>query len=438
MSTTRLPDGPRLFNGWGFIHRPRRYYRRLRHRFGGVVTLRPPRTPIVMVLSSEGARELFATDPAALGAFQMKAFSGLAGTASLWVLEGEAHRSERRLLSPPFHASCVHHYADVMQRAITRHTASWHPGQTIRAYDTMLAVSREIILRTVLGLDDGALLNEGHRVIDRMLRRVHPWIAFGQDFQSWWFPPWLRFKRSRRDFDAFVARCLEERGARPAPRGDLFGAMLAARSSDGSTMSDQAICDELRTILFSGHETTAVAVAWTLYELARHPAVLARLRAELEGIEAEPDAVVKQPYLNAVCDETLRLHTILTEVARTTLEPIDLLGYRIPSGTGVGVAICAIHQDPSIYEEPDRFRPERFLDRSYSAFQFLPFGGSHRRCLGAAFSDYEMRLVVAAVVRDWEFESARREHEVRHNIAMGPRYGVRLRVMSRRGLGATA
>jgi cytochrome P450 len=208
--------------------------------------------------------------------------------------------------------------------------------------------------------------------------------------------------------------------------------MLAARDAVGNAMSDGAIRDELVTVLMSGHETTAVALAWAIYELGRHPATLARLREELDGLEPDPDVMVKQSYLAAVCDETLRLHTILTEVARTTVEPLELLGYTLPPGVGVGVSISAIHQDPSIYAEPDRFMPERFIGRTYSPFEFLPFGGSHRRCLGAAFSDYEMRVALAAVVTRWEFELAGTERETRHNIAMGPKKGVRVRMTRRR------
>ena len=434
MARAELPRGPRfsVLDSWSFIHRPRRYYAGLRRRFGDVVTLRPPRVTLVMALSSEGAGQVFGANPDGFGAFQKEAFTGLAGKASLWVLEGERHRCERRLLSPPFHASRVRSYAQVMQDTVLRHTDRWQPGQSVRAYDAMLDISRDIILRTVLGIEDQALMDEGHEVLAKLLQRVHPWISFSAEFQSWWFPPWVRYRRASREFSAFVARCLQQRRACGHESHDLLGVMLMARHEDGTPMSDDAIRDELATVLMSGHETTAVALSWAIYELGRHPAVLAHLREELDGLEPDPDVIVKQPYLGAVCDETLRLHTILTEVARTTVEPLDLLGYRLPPGIGIGVAISAIHQDPSIYPEPDQFRPERFVERTYSPFEFLAFGGSHRRCLGAAFSDHEMRIALATVVTRWEFELAGTERETRHNIGMGPGHGVRLRMTRRR------
>jgi cytochrome P450 family 110 len=123
---------------------------------------------------------------------------------------------------------------------------------------------------------------------------------------------------------------------------------------------------------------------------------------------------------------------VLTEVGRVTRAPIQLLGHAVPGGTGVAVSISAIHQDPSIYPQPDRFRPERFIERSYSPFEFLPFGGGHRRCPGAHLSDCEMRIALATIVTRWEFALLGEEKEIRHNIGTGPKHGVRLRVTERR------
>jgi cytochrome P450 len=161
--------------------------------------------------------------------------------------------------------------------------------------------------------------------------------------------------------------------------------------------------------------------------------VLARLRAELDalGPDPEPELVAKQPYLGAVCDETLRLHTILTEVARVARAPLELLGYTIPPGVGIGVGIGAIHQDPELYPEPGRFRPERFLERTFGPYEFLPFGGGHRRCLGANLADYQLRIGLATIVGCWDLEPRGDEENVRHNVGNGPRHGVRMRVIGR-------
>jgi cytochrome P450 len=158
-----------------------------------------------------------------------------------------------------------------------------------------------------------------------------------------------------------------------------------------------------------------------------------KLRHELAplGPEADIGAIVKAPYLSAVCNETLRLHTLLPEVARVLISPLEVCGYTLPTGVWVGVSIMAIHHDPGLYPEPDKYRPARFIDRIYSPFEFLPFGGGHRRCLGSGLSDYEMRIALAQIVMRWEFEPTATESEIRHDIAMGPKHGVRLRINSR-------
>jgi cytochrome P450 family 110 len=268
---------------------------------------------------------------------------------------------------------------------------------------------------------------------------VRPSIVFIPVLQAAWFPPWAHYQRAKHEFSMFVARRKAERtgGASEAP--DLLGLLLAARFDDGMALNDEEIRDELLTVLLSGHETTAVALSWALYELGRHPAVLGRLRQELDalGPDPEPDVIVKQPYLGAVCDETLRRHPVLTEVGRVTRAPAQLLGHTVPAGMGVAVSISAIHQDPSIYPQPEKFRPERFIERTYSPYEFLPFGGGHRRCPGAHLSDCEMRIALATITTGWDFEIIGTDQEVRHNIGTGPKHGVRVRVTGRRSISQT-
>jgi cytochrome P450 len=328
----------------------------------------------------------------------------------------------------------VRGWGQTIQQLAREHTDRWQPGQALRAYPAMLDISRDLVLRVVLGVSEGDRLREGRRVLELLLETSTPWISMVWPTQRWWFPSWRRYVRARETFTRFVEGELADRRAHGSETDDVLGLMMAARYADGSAIPDEHIRDELITILLAGHETTATALAWAIYELARHPAVLARLRDELDALEPapEPDAIARQPYLSAVCNETLRLHTILTEVGRVPREPIELLGYTIPVGVSVAAGIAAIHHDPEIYSEPDRFQPERFLDRTYSPFEFLPFGGGDRRCLGATLSDYEMRITLATVVAAWDVELAGEDEDVRHNIGSGPKRGVPVRVQGRR------
>ena len=392
----------------------------------------------MLALTAEGARQVLAQDPEGYLPFHKAAFMGLTGPGSIWVLEGAHHRRERQLLLPQFTVKRVRSYGDAIQEIARRHADGWQVGQRVRAYDAMLGISLDVILRLIFGTERGDLMDEGRSALKELLHRVHPLIWLDPAFQAWWFPPWMRFRRAKREFARFVVRCLaQRRGQCPiadVDAQDVLGLMLSTHENDGPRWSDDDIVDELATILLSGHETTAVALSWALYELARHPNVLARLREELDalGPDPAPDVIVKQPYLGAVCNETLRLHSVLSEMGRVTQVPFELMGHALPAGTGVGVCMSAIHQDPSLYPMPDAFRPDRFLAREYSAFEFLPYGGGHRRCLGAALADYEMRLVLATIVTRWDLEVAGAEQDVRHNIGTGPKHGVPMRVARRR------
>jgi cytochrome P450 family 110 len=392
--------------------------------------------PLVMALTSEGARQVLTANPEGYDAFHKEPFTGLTGVGSLWVIDGSRHRRERQLLSPRFNAHRVRNFGQVIKQVTLLQTDAWQAGQAIRAYDTMLDVSRDIILRVMFGLERGPLMDAGRRTLKSLLHCMHPLLSFHPVFQAWWFPSWRRYSRAKRQFARFVADCLAEHRAHGNESDDVLGIMLAARHDDGTRMSDEEIRDELITILLAGHETTAVALSWALYELGRHPVVLDRLRQELDalGPDPDPDLIATQPYLGAVCDETLRLHSILTEIGRIARVPCELLGHQLPAGVGIGVGIGAIHQDPSLFSDPDEFRPERFIERTYGPFEFMPFGGGHRRCLGAHLSDYEMRIALATIVARWDLELAGEEREVRHNIGTGPKHGVRMRVSGRRSV----
>jgi cytochrome P450 len=317
--------------------------------------------------------------------------------------------------------------------AARRLEAALVPGATVRMQDVTTDITVDVILRTVFGVGEGPALDEGRRMMAELVSGIAPVLFFSRATHTRLFPPYRRFLRVRARFEAWLGERIAEARARGEHGEDVLAMMLAARYDDGSAMSDADVASQLVTLLFAGHETTAIALAWAVHWLVRHPAALARLREELATVEGV-EATAKLPFLGAVCDETLRLHPIVTENLRMLKAPLELGGYTIPAGIGVGVAMGAIHADPALYPEPHAFRPERFLERRYSAFEHLPFGGGHRRCIGAAFAEYELRIALAVIVAGWDLELVHPdERPKRRNIVLGPAHGVPVRVLARRG-----
>ena len=432
-----LPKAIRLnpLQLWRSISHPLMFHGWLRERVGPVAPIRVQGSDHVMVLTAEGARDVFAADPAGYDPFFKEMFTGVAGPGSLWVMTGETHRRERRLFAPAVNANHVGRYLRTIREITQSHIEAWGPHQTVPVLDTTLAISRDVLLRLVFGVEDPRLMAEGRNVMDSLRRVTHPLLVYVVQLQRPWFPLWRRYAAAKAVFSAWVSRLLVARRARGAEgeTDDVLGRMLAASQDDGSRMRDDEIVDELNTILQGGHQTTAAGIAWTLYELARHPQRLKQLREELEsgGAASDPAAVVRLPYLKAVCNEAIRLHPVLPECGRMVREPVDVLGHTITAGKGLIVSITAIHHDPALYPAPDQFIPERFLERNYNSSEFLPFGGAHRRCVGAVLAECAVRIAVAEIVCRWDFEPAGSERNVRIDLAMGPKHGVRLHIKER-------
>ncbi|CAN0562186.1 unnamed protein product, partial [Laminaria digitata] len=288
------------------------------------------------------------------------------------------------------------------------------------------AISLEVILRAVLGLEPHEVDAVAEQVV-RTVDGISPIFLFAPFLQvrALGLTPWDRHVARHDALDALMQTRIER--LREGELGeDILSLMLSARYEDGSAMSDEHIKDELRTLLVAGHETTALSLAWALDAVHRDPDAQRRLVDEVASADACPEAYNRLPWLDAVCKETLRLYPVVPEVMRTLNQPWTFAGYDLLKGTSVGASVHLTHYNPELYPEPLRFKPERFESRSYSPFEYLPFGGGHRRCIGAAFANFELRVVLAAALRALSFECARPEPPkiVRRNITLAPQRGV--------------
>ena len=419
---------------WQLFRNPRTMHNWLRDRYGDMVILHFNGRDCSAVVSPEAARAVFSANPDNYEVFWRESFTNLIGEEQIWVLTREKHYRRRKLCAPAVHASHFRAYGGVIREIVRQNLKAWQPGHKIKALNTTLLISLDIIMRLVLGVKEAEFMQEGREVFEKLRVAAHPLIVGFPALQKPWFPMWRHYEKVKASVFDWMNRFFVARRARNADDNDVLGALMTAKDENGQPITDQDIRHELNSILTAGHETTAVALGWAIYELARNPHIMEKLRAELAPLGRDFDSflALTLPYLDAVCKEAVRLHPILSECARIAIEPMQILGYEIAADQAMIISITGIHHDPNLYPEPDVYRPERFFERKYSIFEFLPFGGGHRRCLGAGLAEYSMRIALAEIVMSWDFEAAGADRDIRYNVACGPEKRIPIRLIGRR------
>jgi cytochrome P450 len=383
--------------------------------------------PWVFVSDPADVRKAFTGDPTVLHAGEAnRILLPVLGPRSLLLLDEAEHMEHRKLLLPPFHGERMKRYEALMSEIAVAEIERWPLGEPYKLRPRMQAVTLEIILRAVFGVREGGRLEplraELRRLLDAITtpRRAIFLILLGPERIRDFAP----FKRMLAAVDRLIYEEIAERRRAEdlTEREDILSLMLQARHEDGSPMSDAEVRDELVTLLVAGHETTATALAWAVERLVRHPEKLARLSAE---VAEDGDA-----YLTAVVQETLRLRPVISLVNRTLKQPMEFGGYELPAGVRVAPCIYLVHRRPDIYPEPNRFLPERFLERPPGTYTWIPFGGGVRRCLGGAFAQFEMQVVLRELVRRRTLSPARAgdERVYRRAITETPRHDAEVLV----------
>ena len=363
----------------------------------------------------------------------------LLGDNSLVLLNGNEHKRQRKLLMPPFHGERMKSYGQTMVDVTQEVISQWQVGQTICIRDYTQKISLEIILRTIFGLNKGqrydrlkGILVDYLETFNSPLTSFFLFLPFLQkDLGA--LTPWSKFLQQKRQIREILQSECDRRRNNPEAMGeDILSLLLEARDEDGQPMSDVEIQDELMTMLFAGHETTASSLAWSFYWLHRLPEVKGKFQEELDSLapDTEFTDVAKLPYLSAIVSETLRLNPVIVFVGRQLKKPMELMGYQFQPGTSLFPSIYLTHQRPDIYPEPKKFKPERFIEKQFSPYEYLPFGGGHRRCLGYAFALYEMKLVLATIMSQVELEllDNRPLKSTRRGFTFSPDGGVRMKV----------
>lgn len=425
-----LPPGPLRLSVLDFLRAnlasPGPVLQRLAREHGDPVRVRAGGYTVSFTGDPEAIRALYSADPDTFEPAGVDITLPVFGTAGVTVTADARHRRDRKLLSGPFHAAMRAYGATVA--SITSEAASrWRPGRPFSMLAATQDIALDIILRVVFGLEGAAKVGAVREAVLRLIEALNPLVFFfpalRRDFGG--FGPWARLWRARDALDGLLREEIHARRAKPDGRQDVLSLLVHARDEQGEGMTDDELLDQLRTLLFAGHETTAVGLAWTLYFLHREPAALQRARAEIDalGPDPDPDALAALPWLEAVCQETLRLCPPVVDVSRMLRRDFQLGRFTIPAGECITASPLLLHAREDLYPEPERFRPERFLARRPSPFEYIPFGGGARRCLGAAFAMFEMKVALGVLLRGRRLRLAGTAPipHVRRGITLGPR-----------------
>lgn len=395
---------------------------------------------LVLVSNPQAMQEILTNDTkkfSAPGSLN-KDFKKLLGKNSLIAISGKQHQRQRQLLVPPFHGEKIRNYAQIVSKVTQEVISQWQIGQPFCVLGATRAITLRVIMQAVFGLYDTERAKELEKLLGELLETTSSPIRTGINS----FPllrlvfgnltPAKKIVTYHQQIDNLLYAEIQERRNNPDPsRSDILSLLMAARDENGEFMTDEELRDELMTLLVAGHETTATAIAWALYWIHKTPRVREKLLQELDSLGENPDssAIVQLPYLTAVCNEALRIHPVgIFTLPRQVEKPLSLGNLDLEPGTVVVGSIYLIHRREDIYPNPESFQPERFLNKQFSPYEFLPFGGGVRRCIGSAFALFEMKLVLAKILHCTELELVNRRpvKVVKRGLVSGPSQSIRM------------
>ncbi|WP_341530408.1 cytochrome P450 [Nostoc sp. UHCC 0302] len=439
-----LPQGPKL-PAWllrmQFAADPLNFLDKMNQRYGDIFTIMSDSTPLVFVGNSQGMKQIFTntTEIIASGKLNEEA-APLVGKNGLLLLDGLRHRYRRKLLMPPLHGTKIRAYGQEICDLTEKVMSQLPIGKSFLAYPTMQKITLEVIINTLFGLHEGDRYEKFRQLLANLMNYARsPFVEIPlsfpflqQDLGRW--SPWGYFLYLWRQFDELLYAEISDRKARPAPdsllgsggcpnevrtgahtgdrhqqpnssANDVLSELIFARNETGELLTNEEVRDLFPSLLFGGRDASATAITWALYWVHRLPTVREQLLKEIKSLGDFPDpmSIAELPYLNAVCNEILRIYpTQVVTFPRRVELPTELMGYNLSPGTVIIGCIYLTHHNKYLYPEPQQFQPERFLKKQYSPYEFLPFGGGARRCPGEALAFFEMKLVLATILSHYQ------------------------------------
>ncbi|AFZ18751.1 cytochrome P450 [Allocoleopsis franciscana] len=447
MTLPPSPSTPPLVQMLQWIARPMALMEDYTRRYGDCFTLPVGRNfgSVVFVSHPQAMQEILSDSKhwEAPGEFN-EIFAPILGKHSVITVSGARHQRQRQLLMPPFHGERMRAYSQLIEKVTEQVMSQWRQDEPFCVRSSTQAIALRVILKAVFGLDEGPRGQQLEHLLAALLDETSSPFSAG----ILYFPilqrdlgpltPWGNFLRRQRETDKLIYEEIQERREHPDPtRTDILSLLMAAQDEAGESMTDVELHDELMTLLVAGHETTATALAWALYWIHKLPSVRERLLEELDslGDDPDPNTIFRLPYLSAVCAETLRIYPVaMLTFPRVVKVPLSLMGYDLKPGTVVIGSIYLTHRREDLYPEPEQFKPERFLERQFSAYEYLPFGGGSRRCIGLAFAQFEMKVVLAKILSRVQLKLAdnREVRPTRRGLVTAPDSSIRLVMMGQR------
>ncbi len=434
---TALPPGPRfaLPSRIRYLRDPIALFADARRRYGDPFTVTTT-MPTVFTADPVGVKQIFTAATEHFRPLQMEAQKRVLGR-SFTGHSGPEHRRQRAVMAPGLRADALQRLAAQMVDATLQHIRGWRPGAELDLVDEGMAIALEIIIRALFSVDDRPGIEVRKAAVRDFSRSLSDKAFLATSMMGLLnpaFPGQATFIRSRQRLQDLLFETIRDIRAEPGRHTGLLALMATATREDGSpAFDDEEIADNMITMLIAGHETSALSFGWTVQAVLADPAIHARLAEELAPVDlvANPNAVHTLPYLNAVVKEVLRFWTPVPDVLRVVAEPLELKGWTIPSGTQVCACVWLTHFDPEIYDDPWRFDPGRFVERRYTAFEYYPFGGGERVCVGNTFAPMELKVLLATVIKSCRIElhdTAFPRH-VRTGFLLGPKTPLRARYL---------
>jgi cytochrome P450 family 110 len=441
------PHTPSLLQTVQLIAQPTQFLDTCRERYGDPFTTRVlglNSPPVVFFGDPQAIQEIF-TLPSSKLDFRKAThvFEPLMGEQSIILQEGRSHQRLRQLMMPPFHGDRMRSYGQLICDITEQAIAGWTTGSIVSIHNVMPQITLQIILQVVFGIQPGLRYQQLEKLLSSLLEDITTPLysslfffpPLQKDFGAW--SPWGHFLRRRQQIDALIyAEIAERRERADASRTDILSLLMSAHDEKGEPMSDVELRDQLVSLLLLGYETTAAVLTWAFYWIHSSASVCDTLQRELNtaGDDIKPEAIAQLPYLTAVCAETLRVNPIaLICTPRRALEPLQLAGYHFDTGTILVPCIYLAHRRPEVFPDAMQFKPDRFLNQKLSPYEYLPFGGGARGCIGMAFSMFEMKLVLATILSRYQLTlvDPRPVQPVRRGITIVPSGGVPVAIASR-------